>query len=1400
MTYESVPTIDGVIGIANYGPTATLFTLGRNHTVQQCDINPGNVPMQVGTVQHVPANTPPSPPNSIEEQKNPYSALPTAVSTVASALPLYLESESENEASALSPLEKIAREMDQLDSERRDMVGPLSPTSSRASSVSSRSSGGGRRAPSYRYDRPPSSRASELSQNEGTEFSFGQSLRPDRQSMSIRSTSSYAPSNYRASNLRKEVIRSPEEQRQVQLMDLFVFTKARLFEVPFRTPQYGQGARTAEILRREMLSVVFGWHDDIESLVRDELSRHEPGSASAVLLAKWLGESGADAMASMIGSETMTSADWMLLALSSIGQDSQKKVGEAFVQRLLEKGDVHPAVAILLGLGEHNDAVEVYVSQRYFMEAVLLTCLIFPSDWQRQSFLVRKWGEVAVASGQPELAVRCFSCTSIETSEPWFSPAAQDAVFNAQKEQVLGPALWSPPLSPPSATGSSRMTAKNAALKLITTFGDKGAPVQNRNEDATPMQRLGVGVTPIAQSALSPGGVQPWLQTKERKEREPSTARTATPGAYGRKRFPSRSDVDRSRAPSETPMTAARSFALFKPADPSTSESDAQENVSRKSSMSSKSSVASSSSRVRRKLHDPDYLPSPAQGVFARLREDSRTRNGSRERKPDGLTLQVLDTAFIHSAVTPGLSTATTESGMSSVSGYTSRSDKFGPAIDPYISSLEQAKLQRKKERAESRTRAGSRPRTRNESRGRKDVRYIKPAKRSPSSPVPMSPDEVFAATQAAASKQEERQRQTSPERNNRPSSRAASRAASRAPSPDRLRPGGRGRSQQRKAGSTARSPSSPLPMSPEMGMQREDDETQSDGQRVRIRQRSASQQPRDQSVRKERSPSRNRQMRSSSRRPSNAEGLGMNMPNPSVESVTEESEVSPGRPRRFGLTRKELAAKELEDRRLSLARRPSAPSIPLPGQQSAGRPPMQPRYHTELGESPQSFLPPLSGGSTISRSQTVDPENMVRFMKTTGTSTPSAPIGLPATPRAMKHPRYMSTDPNEREGIPAVPPIPTDLPQLTATVFGQSGVQGASPEDDLGPLLPSTVFGGRPSAPARSASAPPEKAFGGLPSHPAYKPALPSSGRRGSASRHARKSSASEQHLLPSMPQHSPPPVTASIDETLHDNQVVIIEDPELAPMILPELQHLAGPPPPPPPPTMFSNPTNSSGVINIAIEEEPEPLVIDVDTLPTLPATSFPTLPTAPPVERATTTSPSMHRRGRNSVTSVSEGLGSRFPGVKDRMRSTSRSRAKSPPMPDWRPYETVLPSVPNPSSSQPQHNSHGHGHGHARRESLSRAKSPYEASLSSASAASLSSHSASNSLSDNQMQMQIPPPPPPLGAHGVAMEKVIPPERSQSAMGAAMGGYRHPKEVRANMPPELLGRGVYQPGSMI
>ena len=1522
VTYEIIPTIEGVIGIANFGPTATLFTLGRNHTVQQYDINPTAVPLQVHSVQHVPANTPPTPPTNIGDGKNAYSdveagapILPTVTTT---------DAESSADEGAMSPLQKIAKEMDSLDqmeSELRDKVTPLSPNSSRASSVSSKSSGNSRRVRKYLYDRPSPSRVSQ-STGFGTEFSFGPpASRYGHESISIRSTSSAAPSPaFRSSSLRKEILRSPEEAKDMAAMDLFPFTKARLRDVPFRTPHYGNVARTGEILRREMLSVVFGWNDDIENLIHDELSRHRPGSASSVLLAKWVGNIGADDMASMVGSESMTSSDWMLLALSSIGKDSQKKVGEAFVERLLEKGDIHPAVAILLGLDEQNEAIEVYFSQGYYMEAALLTCLTSPADWQRISYLLRKWGEQAVQSGNAELAVRLFSCTSIETTEPWFSPRAQDAAFAAQQERFMQPLtgnpltgdpMTSPPTSPPSRSGSGRLAAKNAGLKLMTTFEQKAVEAAKSAraaaEEKTPM---GVGVTPMDESAMSPRPGEPWLRPNSRNARDPSSARTATPGGYSRrKRLPSKDEIARAKqeaAELVTPQTAAR-IAAQRPPSASGLRSRRTSSVSsiHEPATALRAATYDAGEFLMARARDDNHLPSPAQGVFTRLREESRNRNASRERKPDGLAVHVMETRFVADNLSPAPSTHDTTDTRNT--GYTSTTNQSrgtgalsppltggslksmkGKAIDQYISSVDVAR----KERAESRkreesrrrdrsTRSSSRARDRSDTRGRNDVRYIKPAKRSPSSPVPMSPAEIAEASsresQPATTDDEQFYKVASPispqyGRNERrrpslePTSareprsaggllsatepRSAggfrsplsatepksaggfgslaplsagglghSRRGSRQRSPDaaRLRAdSGRGRSQQRGPGSTARSPSSPLPMSPEKQLKGEEDETQSDGKRMRIRARSSSR-PEGENLQERRAASRNRtRERSSSRKPEpKEESIGMSVINPSKDSIAEvteeeasESSVtmrSEGNARPRTLSRKELAARELEERRLSLARRPSAPAIPLPGQIGTGagvRPPMAQRANTELGNSPTSFLPPMS------RAQTVDPDAMQRYGKITGTSTSSAPIGLPATPRAMRHPKYMSTDPNEREGTPPMPDLHdvlkslsgSDLSQITGSALStisQSDLSQApsslqssqvpsslmsnktlptDDEDHVGPLLPSSAFGAKQGqAPPRSASAPPDNAV-----HPAYRANLPHSTRRisiGQKGQAVRKISPPDT----SVAQLSPPPI-ASIGEALageggDTQQVVIIEEQE-APPVLPELQHLAGPPPPPLEPLILPRGTFNEGVINIAIDENdpgsanpgsahprsanPDS-AIPKSTIETTPPMQFPL-----PMERAQTSSPNMHRRGRGSIGGTGEAFGSRgfIRGVTDRMRSTSRNRTKSPQ--DYNaPYETVLPRVPTVPA-------------HHRRESFNRARSPLE--------------------QENQIPPPPPPPPgPPLPGYETKIsETAIRPATSlPTSRTGSSTGYRNPKEIRANMPPETLQQGVYQAG---
>lgn len=813
----------------------------------------------------------------------------------------------------------------------------------------------------------------------------------------------------------------------------------------------------------------------------------------------------------------------------------------------------------------------------------------------------------------------------------------------------------------------------------------------------------------------------------------------------------------------------------------------------------------------------------------------SRESEARAKKKPDGLVVDVSGPHYGTKTFTPGPNTQETTSTSYSISDERTRAGAFSPpltgtglksaknkAIDAYISSIEEARVAKRQERADSRSRnrsrmrATSRTTSRASSRARDESQgptlsnsyYAKPAQRSPSSPVPMSPEEVAQAThkdvEAASTDDEAFYKLASPV-NPQPSGqfetltdrrwsdddakrpRSDNRSAARQRSPDRdfsQTHDTRGRGNERGPGSAASSPSSPLPLLLDT-MRRPHDDTQSDGRRIFMRSQGSNRHTHEGKSR--RAASRTRSERSSSRRPKpRAETVEISMANLSLERPGS-SDAENGEPQRRPrtLTKKQIAARELEERRLSLARRPSAPPIPTPGELTPGRPGMTPRSHTELGDYPNSLMPPLS------RSATVDPSSMMRYGNTTGTSTTSAPIGLPATPRAMRHPRYMNAEPDR--DAPPVPELPdtlsslsgSNLSQLTSSALSQmassslsqapppslsqvsSALSGPPKEetetDDIGPLLPSTVFGMKgPQAPTRSASAPPEKLMGRQ-VHPAYNANLPTSTRRLPGGRgHVRKI--------------SPPSLAKidqsegfSIDEALHSNadqDIIIVpdEEPQGPPIMLPQLQHLAGPPPPPPPPTMFQQPqADDTGFINVSVDTD-ENLAQEAPDASETP-TSFPSFPQ--PMSRAQTTSPSLQRHRRGS-TSNSDTFGSRMRGVADKMRSSSRSRGtKQPPTLEpytfKSPYETVLPPVP----------SH-----HSRKNSISRAKSPYE-----------------QAMAEQQNRMPPPPPPPPAppaaGEEYRFTETVVPP-RSQSAMG----GYRNPKEIRANMPPEHLQPGVYTP----
>ncbi|KIW06893.1 hypothetical protein, variant [Verruconis gallopava] len=1382
VTYESVPTVDGLIGITNHGPGAKLFTLGRNHTVQQYDLNPMARPMLVQNVQHVPGALPPSPPIS-DGQDDKGTRYVTAEPSMQrnSNLPLYLDIESSDaeEGMMKSPLQRISQHRDDEDmseeelQEGRDQLGPLSPVSSRASTTSRSSRGGGQRRRKeprdYERDRERPMSPGMHSTHSGsthTTFSVGttsmrsgfqhRAMRESVSTRSLLSTSTSASKSSKTSRLRQEVLRSPEETKNTMLMDLFPYTKARLAEVVFRAPQYDQNRRTPDDLRNQMLDVVFGWTDDIVELIKEELSHHPPSSASAVLLAKWLGDLGADIAASMIGSESMTSSDWMLLALSTMGQDSQKKVGEAFVQRLLEKGDIHPAVSILLGLGEYNEAVEVYVSRKYYMEAVLLTCLLFPTDWGRISHLVRKWGEVVMTQGQPELAVRCFSCTSMESSEPWFSPRAQDEVY-ALQQKILAPDTPSSVGPSPVSPGTRRLLPNQAGLRLVTNFSQKAGPAELATaiDDKTPM-------------VFSPA---------ERRDRrhDPMSAmstRTATPGGFARRRFPSTS---RSRGYETTTPQVDSSRFEYPNTAVKTTHSEVSSVVSSRARSVSASQAGSflTESTYQENDRGREGLPSPA---LDRFHKHTPSRSGGSERNKEGLILRIED-VIVDSSIPSSIPTGASASEFAQIaagsqSGATSQqrgiaglqsnpSDMVNSkirSIDEYINSLNDAHTQGRT-RAESRSRNADRPGSRtahrapSERHGRDNTKYIRPAKRSPSSPISMSPDDpalqlsrydLSSVTDAESFYKltepnepvRPRERDLSRDPGGRAGSRATSRDGRRTRSRSRATTSrqdayeehdrsGRGRSAIRREESPPRSPPSPRPMSPSGSTMSRSKVGE------RVRERSMSRRPAEQ------------------RRQQSPEPVATGMRRPSKPAMPRlQTNLSDSAP--MSRTRKDIAAEELEARRLSLLRKPSAPPVIHPdelGSRSAIEPSVDP-----------SSLFTIANDLQAMRGHTADPHALRKVTNQgSGTSTSSAQIGLPATPRAMRHPKDMA---GSGEPVPAVPEIPVGY-------AGPSAPASSQEQPEVLTLLPTSTYRPPTGPHSRSASAPPEKFQG----H-----------HRRISSAHSRQNSRDDKKdniTVVSPGANGTLQLSRNIDEAIRESQVIIVEQPETleaAPPMLPELQHLAGPPPPPPPPAPVAPPVHSTSLneganMSAPVEDQTQRVSPQIET-PPIESTPMPD-PSATPAHG--------HRRGRNSI---SESVGSRirgaFGGNRHRDRSASRQRPViSPPVPtNHAPYESIQPQRRPSQPNVPQ----------------MRAAVPYE-SIARVTSPPQQSHQAGPALLPSTTYQGYRNP------KEIARQMR---EREEQAMmaagldraGASTAPPRSTSKVRANMPPNWTQAGAEPP----
>lgn len=928
-----------------------------------------------------------------------------------------------------------------------------------------------------------------------------------------------------------------------------------------------------------------------------------------------------------------------------------------------------------------------------------------------------------------------FACTEKESSEPWTSPSAQQVTFQNITTVVNPspsiPEILSPPLSPPGLNrGPQRSIAKTSALKLITSFGDQGSKSKFFSSNDGGQTPIAAGVTPIAESAISPRAEDmstAFLRPSNRSAfTTPTTARPQ--GNFNRGRLPSIGEmpsVDNLRGTARLSAKPAPGIeALTPPSDSSAKHGHASKRSADEGNfrigLSLQRAATASPMMMKdtpRKRDPPPPSPGP-ESQAALLASGRSSRNGPRERMPSGLELQLqsLDNAVTSDVTSPeqsvssarfhwpsrrrgpGSISSSTSAAVSAASAASAASISTNGAkqhrghgqksLDDYISSIEAAKVRsrggsrdgRSKTRDNSQTRKGSSRERSSDGRGRTSSRGYTPkgGKRSPRSPVPMSPEDLLNLStpkyddEPSTVRKASTVRASSKSRTRRDSSRDEKRLA-----PLEIP---RGRSNGR-TGSRPRSPSSPVPMSAGgiqhfYGSEDEEDYKRAMEEQARFRSNKARSRDGTRGGSKSREPSPGqgaaREMSESRRREHNS-SVEHRVRTPGVRFTTTGHAGDLRAMKDERQLKKEAAARELEERRKSLAKRPLAPAIPHPDQLSPAFSTMS--GHSQAGMSihraptapPADYELPnttfVQSKELPPRSHTAEPEKRSMYAQQ-----PTRPvIGLPATPKALR--LVMETQKAISPDEP-VPPIPTTFAQAASPPSSRQNSpqkETASPGASGLTLLPSTVYQ-PPSRPGiqRCVSAPPEE--------PVPPQALQGGGY-GSSHGMGRLARGNSLRKLSTPDSHSgykraidDNNVGRSTRRPSYDDQV---PPPPPPPPVLKELAHLAMPPPPPPaplpfaahaaankpPPVVYGGKTTSSGTIEIVMDGDNDQsqhsdsgaggnvMPLAENTVPVLTAP-------APPPSRG-------HHRGRSSV---DNSLAGRISRATERLRSSSRSRNNS------------------------------------------------------------------------------------------------------------------------------------------
>lgn len=240
ITSERIETIENLRGISNYGPTATLFTLGPHCTVQQYDLEH---PAMVANVQH--------PPTTSKDKEEVLSLR------------------------ALQDSPEIKEPGYMFDGRRTPEENGLEAARQRAELGSPVSSGryqGMPFSPQSKSDKSGSSSFSSLASSSERNTPQPYAYSPSASTPSVKSSRA-------GSRLKNEVQFSPADKQ----VDLFPFIRVRLNDIPYGNHQpLDETNLTPDALRQRMLSMVFGWEGNVQELIQDECK-----SIILVLISMW---------------------------------------------------------------------------------------------------------------------------------------------------------------------------------------------------------------------------------------------------------------------------------------------------------------------------------------------------------------------------------------------------------------------------------------------------------------------------------------------------------------------------------------------------------------------------------------------------------------------------------------------------------------------------------------------------------------------------------------------------------------------------------------------------------------------------------------------------------------------------------------------------------------------------------------------------------------------------------------------------------------------------------------------------------------------------------------------------------------------------------------------------------